>query len=527
MHRLADLLALLCTFVAGVLVVLAPAQAQTVTLRSADGSLSLRGDLKAFDGETYILETAVGPIPISAAGVFCDGEACPAPAVEASVFRILASRGLEQGLVLSLLESYSLDIDTDIEIRPLGPQKTEVKLINFDGTPAVTIAIEPAETGRAFEGLAISEATIALTNRPIDAGEIQLISALGHGDPTSARSQSVAALDGVVFVTAPDNPLGAITEDQIAALLSGQIRDWSEMGGTPGPVNLYLPSEETGTQAVLQDLILEPSGLTFSRNAAILPTDAQVADRVTTDPFGFGVTTYSNLRSTTPLLVAGSCGFWSAPSPFAIKAEEYPYTKRIFLYRSGREVPDAVERFLTYLASDPAQEVIRDAGYVDQRVSSVDITGQGLRFATAIRPSSGAEVSLEQLQSLIEEVIAAQRLSMTLRFEAGTVGFDARASADLKRLAEMIVAGRFEGQEILLLGFTDSLGRGADNRELSDARAEAAEAALRALLPPEFATTAPIFSRGFGELSPLACDTTADGQRINRRVEVWTRPALR
>jgi phosphate transport system substrate-binding protein len=32
---------------------------------------------------------------------------------------------------------------------------------------------------------------------------------------------------------------------------------------------------------------------------------------------------------------------------------------------------------------------------------------------------------------------------------------------------------------------------------------------------------------GFGEVLPMACDTTVVGQGLNRRVELWLRPATR
>ncbi|MEM9428828.1 MAG: phosphate ABC transporter substrate-binding/OmpA family protein [Pseudomonadota bacterium] len=523
MTRLTEISAALCVLFAAFSCV-PPAAAQMVTLRSADGSLSLRGDLKDYDGETYILETAVGPIPIAAAGVFCDGDACPAQDQTSASFRILASKGLEQGLILALIEDYSLATDTDIQISADGRDRTEVTLTHFDGELAATILVEPVDTQRAFEGLAISEATVALTNRPINSGEEQIVTTLGHGDPRSDRSQQIAALDGVVFVTAPDNPIPALREAEIAAILAGQISSWSEMGGRDGPINVYVAAAETGTQAVIEDQLLGPLGLTLGANTAILPTDAQVSDRVASDPFGFGVTTYSSLRSTAPLLIEGMCGIRSAPTPFTIKAEEYAYTKRIYLYRSNRNAPESLETFLDYLRSDMAQRVIRDAGYVDQQVSSLPINGQGLRFAAAIRPDS-AEVSLSQLQDFVDTVVSADRMSLTLRFEAGAAGFDERARTDLKRLAAMIDERALVDREIMFLGFTDSLGSAADNRQISQARADAALAELSELLGE--ASTVPISAHGFGELSPLTCDTHAEGQRINRRVEIWTRSTLR
>ena len=79
----------------------------------------------------------------------------------------------------------------------------------------------------------------------------------------------------------------------------------------------------------------------------------------------------------------------------------------------------------------------------------------------------------------------------------------------------------------MLVGFTDSLGEGAENRRLSERRADEAEARLRALLPENLRETARIRALGFGELSPLGCNETPRGRNINRRVEVWVRDVAR
>jgi len=68
---------------------------------------------------------------------------------------------------------------------------------------------------------------------------------------------------------------------------------------------------------------------------------------------------------------------------------------------------------------------------------------------------------------------------------------------------------------IEVVGHTDSRGDEASNQELSEARASAVEAYLRAAYPD-----AAITSRGVGESSPIATNSTSDGRALNRRVEV-------
>ena len=80
-----------------------------------------------------------------------------------------------------------------------------------------------------------------------------------------------------------------------------------------------------------------------------------------------------------------------------------------------------------------------------------------------------------------------------------------------------------ENKEILLVGFTDSVGRADLNEVLSKARAGQVRSAIRRGAPRGTFDEVAMTAIGYGEMSPLGCNEAAVGRRINRRVEVWTR----
>ena len=77
------------------------------------------------------------------------------------------------------------------------------------------------------------------------------------------------------------------------------------------------------------------------------------------------------------------------------------------------------------------------------------------------------------------------------------------------------------------MGFSDGSGAAAANQTLSQERAETVLARLADLVQdlPEGQEMPEVLA--FGEVSPIACDETEGGRRINRRVEVWIRPVPR
>ncbi len=73
-----------------------------------------------------------------------------------------------------------------------------------------------------------------------------------------------------------------------------------------------------------------------------------------------------------------------------------------------------------------------------------------------------------------------------------------------------------QGVRIAIDGYTDSRGSDAHNQDLSERRA----ASVRAALEGMGLTEARFRVRGHGENDPVASNATADGMRLNRRVEV-------
>jgi outer membrane protein OmpA-like peptidoglycan-associated protein len=72
------------------------------------------------------------------------------------------------------------------------------------------------------------------------------------------------------------------------------------------------------------------------------------------------------------------------------------------------------------------------------------------------------------------------------------------------------------GVRVSIIGFTDSRGTDAHNQTLSAQRAESVHAALAGM----GVTRARFRVEGHGEREPVASNSTPDGMRLNRRVEL-------
>jgi len=396
------------------------AAAQDVTLRSPDGAVEISGTLLGFDGQFYRVDTIYGELTVDGSGVRCDGPGCPN--LEAFVAELRFSGSSTVGAVLmpALLEGFAMRNGHGIRREP-GADATHFDYVLHDVAEAEDIGrfrFRVTNTDEGFADLLANEADIVMALREIRPREAELAYEAGLGDLSGANRSRVLALDAMVPVVAPGNPVRSISLLDLARVFGGVIDNWQALGGPDAPIVLHLRDGASGLGQAVTDRLLKPSGLSLAAGAVRHGTDAELAQAVARDRLGLGLAAFSETGNTQPLTLVGSCGFRLSAERRSIKTEDYPLTAPMFLYLPARRLPAIGREFLTYLRSAPAQIVIRRAGFVDQAPEEIAIDSQGDRFTNAIA-QAGPEVSLEELQRMVGTLAPMRRLTTSFRFEPG------------------------------------------------------------------------------------------------------------
>jgi phosphate transport system substrate-binding protein len=235
-----------------------------------------------------------------------------------------------------------------------------------------------------------------------------------------------------------------------------------------------------------------------------------------------GITSYAERRNTQVLTLGGTCGFALDAARRTIKTEDYPLTAPMFLYFPARRLPLIAREFLAFTRGPDAQNVIRRAGFVDQAPEEIKIESQGNRFANAIA-SAGGETSLEELQRMTATLSPMARLTTSFRFEAGSIRLDAQSRSNVQQLARALEQGTYDARQLRFVGFSDGQGAAKANRDIALRRAEAVRRAVIAAAVTVNLDRVDLTVDAYGEAMPMACDDTAWGRQVNRRVEVWVR----
>lgn len=504
---------------AAVLLCGSPSLADPVTVTSVGGGLKLTGDVIGYDGEMLQLGTDYGALTLNYASVVCEGAACPDPDTYVPLVRLSGAARMAEVLLPAMVDSFARSKGWQTVFSEEDASHFTMSLTDDNAKTVAQFSFRTTNTDEGFADLIAYEADIAMAMREIRPAEADLAKTAGLGDLTRPRQARIVGLDALVPVVHPGLPLETIALDDIAQIFRGLVDNWSDVGGPDLPINRHLAAAGNGQMQFFEDHVIAPTRGTLAQDLQRHDTLMAQADAIAAVPGSIGVLPIGETGNTKILTLRDACGFVSTPVTAALKTEDFPLTEPLFLYLPARRQAPIVREFLAWLRGPEAQLVVRRAGFVDQGAVPISLDAQGQRFANAIA-NAGVDIPLTELQRLVRVLMPRTRLSTSFRFEVGSTRLDAQSRSNLMALGQAIRDGRYDGQSLMMVGFSDGRGAPEPNRDLSSARAEAVKRALIDVLGalPEEVT---VETEAFGEALPMGCDDTEWGRQMNRRVELW------
>jgi phosphate transport system substrate-binding protein len=409
------------------------------------------------------------------------------------ILRLSGSNTIGESLAPALAQEFLKQQGaTDVKIIP-GDRDDEVfvrGILPGDRTPKA-IQIHAHGSATAFEDLATGQADIGMASRKIKSEEAAQLASLG--DMASAECEHIVGLDGIAVIVSRANPVRTLSKDQIAQIFEGTIGNWLEAGGTDGTIHLYARDDKSGTYDTFRSLVLGDSPLAPS--AKRVEDSRKLSNSIAQDPNGIGFIGLAYVQEARALAVYENGATALLPTPFTVATEDYPLSRRLFLYTAAQPRKDLTRRFVDFALSSIGQNIVAEVGFVGQNVSAVASAGSTAVPADYRRLTSGFE-----------------RLSLDFRFREGSSQLDNKAVADLARVVTFVTDLHYSGDNLVLLGFDDSK-EATDN--LSKARADA----VAQQFEQRGVKAATVM--GFGSQIAVASNDTPEGRQKNRRVEIW------
>jgi phosphate transport system substrate-binding protein len=217
-------------------------------------------------------------------------------------------------------------------------------------------------TVNAYERLLRGEADIIFTAQP---SQQQLSEAKLRG---MELKLTPIGREAFVFFVQAENPVKGLSTQQIQAIYSGTITNWSELGGSNSAIRAFQRPENSGSQTMLQRLmkgqaLMKPPTEDIARGMGGII--AQTAD-YRNYPNAIG---YSFLYFATEMIKNGEIRLLQVdgvvPDRNSIKSGAYPLTTDFYAVTAGLPHPQ-VEPFIQWILSEQGQRLVEQTGYTEK-----------------------------------------------------------------------------------------------------------------------------------------------------------------
>ena len=252
-------------------------------------------------------------------------------------------------------------MDGSTSMVPLGEAVASVLL--GESRDAVTDLVQFNRTTQSFRNLMNGECDILIVGEP-NAAVYDEMDEKGF----QADIETIAT-DALVFVVNADNPVDNLTTEQVRKIYSGEITNWSEVGGKDAPIEAFQRNENAGSQALLLKLVMKDTPLMDAPEDYIVTSMGGLMETVksydnSANALGYSVYYYANdMQMAQGLKILSIDGV--APSAETIRSGEYPHRNACYCVVPADAAADAPNRVLyEWLMTEEGQRLVAAEGYV-------------------------------------------------------------------------------------------------------------------------------------------------------------------
>ena len=241
----------------------------------------------------------------------------------------------------SLSGSVSTDGSTSMEsvIGALGEAFTKTN-------PDVKFTYNPTGSSSGITAVSEGRCDIGLSSRAL------------KEDEKASLTETTLALDGIAIVVNNSNTVSDLTLDQIAKMYTGEITNWSQVGGKDGEIVLIGREAGSGTRDGFESITGTEDKCKYRQE---LTSTGDVITTVSQNPNAIG---YASLSAVSDKIKAITVGGVAATEE-TVKDGTYVVQRPFVLVtKTGAELSEAAQAFFDYITSSDASSIISQQGAV-------------------------------------------------------------------------------------------------------------------------------------------------------------------
>ncbi len=242
-----------------------------------------------------------------------------------------------------------LDIKGSTTVLPIAQKAAEAYMAQ---NPGVKISLSGGGSGNGIKAIIDGTADIGNASRFIKQKEVNLAGSK-NVYPVPFR----IALDAIVPIVNSQNKVKDLTRAQLKDIYLGKIKDWKEVGGTPGKIIVISRDSSSGTFGVWKELVMEKDRVIPS--ALTVPSNGGVVQAVTTTPGAIGYVGLGYLNHDIKAVkVDGIEG-----SEANTLNGSFPISRGLFMFTKGWPEGEIMD-FISFILSRKGQDLVKEAGSI-------------------------------------------------------------------------------------------------------------------------------------------------------------------
>ena len=213
----------------------------------------------------------------------------------------------------------------------------------------VTVTYDPTGSGAGIEAASNGSADIGLASR-----------ALKDEEKAGGLTETIVALDGIAVIVNADSKVADLTVEQIGKIFTGEITDWSEVGGDTGTISCIGREAGSGTRDGFESITGTKDACKLDQE---LTSTGGVIEAVAGNPNAIGYASLSAVegKNTVKAVTVGGVACTEATVLDGSYAIQRPF---VLVTKTGETLSDAAQAFFDYATSTAANDLIKAVGAV-------------------------------------------------------------------------------------------------------------------------------------------------------------------
>ncbi len=216
-----------------------------------------------------------------------------------------------------------------------------------EAQPGVDVTYDPTGSGAGITGAKEGTLDIGLSSR-----------ALKEEEAAEGLEATTFALDGIAIVVNKENTVADLSLEQIKGLATGEITNWSEVGGPDMPVVLVGREAGSGTRDGFESIVDVKDACKYDQE---LTSTGAVITAVASNPNAFGYASLSAVGDTVNMVTVEGVEASEATVQDGTYKLQRPF---VFVTKSGEALSEQAQAFVDFALSDEARALITAGGAV-------------------------------------------------------------------------------------------------------------------------------------------------------------------